>query len=263
MSEKTQRQINPFFQVSQEEVSTTTGPVRLPIFYYQASALQCYYRIPVALAEPLFVDSPWKPAVFGRDRVLAGMAWYQYRDTDIGSYNEVALAVGVYPWKAKEPSLPWLDFLKPSFGRSLGFHILHLPVTSSPAYIAGTELWGYPKFITDIDFAVEQDLFVGEVKDPDGEETILRLTGDVFGGFPFPGQDLVLYSAKEGQQLRTVVNVKTVFHNLRGASFHLLPGYSSHPMCTHIKALGLHERHPFLVQFSRSFQSRLNTGQPV
>jgi len=263
VSRKIQQRNNSFFHVSQKEETTAAGPVPLPIFYYHASALQCYYWVPMDQVVPLLEETPWTPAVFRGDQALAGLAWYQYRETDIGSYNEVGLAVGVYPQISKKPFNPWSDFLAPSMFRKLGFTVLHLPVTTEIAHTAGKELWGYPKFITDIEFSLDQELFAGEVKDPNGKETILRMTGDVFGGFPFPGQNLILYSKNEDQKLRTIINVKTVFKNLRGTSFHLLPGYSNHPMTAAIKVLGLYERHPFLVQFSRNFQSRLNAGQPV
>jgi len=256
-------QPDSFFKVPQEERDTSAGKAKFPIFYYDVSALQCYYWIPREAVEPFLADTPWKPALFGKDQVLTGIAWYEYRKTDIGPYNEVGVAVGVYPKDIQEPVSPWLDFLTPSATRKLGFYLLHLPVTTQIAYAAGVEMWGYPKFVTDIEFSVEQDLFTGTVKDPNGEETIVRMTADVFGGLPFPGMDLVLYSQRENQALRTIVNTKTIFRNLRGTSFHLLPGYSSHPMRDTLKTLGMHDRHPWLVQFSRSFQSRLNLGKGV
>lgn len=199
----------------------------------------------------------------GKDLVLGGLAWYEYRDTDIGSYREVAVAVSVQPRNRRPSLLPRLNLWAPSSRRKVGFHILHLPVTTRVACAAGVELWGFPKFVTDISLEIKQDVIVGEVQDPETAETIVRLSGDVFGGLPLPGSDLVLYSQRGSVPLRTVVKTRVWFSSLGGSSFHLLPGYSRHPMAETIRSLGLHERHPWLVQFSRSFQSRLPLGIPL
>jgi len=250
-----------FFDVPQQELETSAGKAKFPIFYYDVSALQCYYWVPKEKVEPFLRDTPWQPALFGKDRVLVGIAWYEYRDTDIGPYNEVGLAVGVYPKNTRPPWSSWLNFTASSVGRKLGFYILHLPVTTQIAHAAGVEMWGYPKFVTNIEFSVEQDLFTGTVQDPSGTETIVRLTGEVSGGLPFPGLDLVLYSTRGAEPLRTVVNTKVIFRNLRGISFTMELGSAQHPMRSTLAALGLAELHPWLVQYSDRFQSRLNLGE--
>jgi hypothetical protein len=81
------------------------------------------------------------------------IAAYQYRETDIGPYNEVLVGVPVT-----------IDKDTPLFTGSLRklpeepmIYIQHLPVTTEIAREVGAEFSGYPKFAANIEFVEEGD----------------------------------------------------------------------------------------------------------
>jgi hypothetical protein len=85
----------------------------------------------------------------GNGNALYGVVCFEYRDTTIGSYNEVGIGVPCrFDPLINVPILPAL------FNRffSVGFYVHHLPVTTQIAYDAGVEIWGLPKFIAQITF---------------------------------------------------------------------------------------------------------------
>jgi hypothetical protein len=75
----------------------------------------------------------------------------EYRDTDIGPYDEVAIAIGLNePWFL--PNLPGRASLADHRHRQLHGWIHHLPVTTEAARAEGVELFNFPKFIAAIEF---------------------------------------------------------------------------------------------------------------
>lgn len=153
-----------------------------------------------------------------------------------------------------------LDMLKPLDKSSVGYFIVDLPVTTPAACAGGREIWGYPKFVTNIGFSLHGNLFNGSVTDPDTGKDLLRLCGNAGFGVPGPLLDLVLYSRLEGQMLRALVNT-------RGGAKICLPGSmraevsdSEHPMAQHLRALGLENAEPFMLFYSHALQLRLNAG---
>ena len=78
------------------------------------------------------------------------IACYDYRQTSIGPYGEVAIVWPVVRAKRRPP--PLLPLLLESRWPKLGWWVRHLPVTERIALDAGRTLWGYPKFLADIEF---------------------------------------------------------------------------------------------------------------
>ena len=69
-------------------------------------------------------------------RALFTIAVADYEDTDLGAYQEVGLIFLV------------------TGPRGRGIYVWHLPVNQEFTNAAGREIWGYPKFVTDISVEV-------------------------------------------------------------------------------------------------------------
>jgi hypothetical protein len=84
-------------------------------------------------------------------RALFSLACIDYRDNDLGDYNEVSLALFVRE-KAKPRGIPWLgtalDFLR----SRVSTFIVWLPVAHAFTREAGEKIWGFPKTVETIDF---------------------------------------------------------------------------------------------------------------
>ncbi len=251
-----------FFDIRQQEVTTSAGKVSLPIRYYDVSTVLFFYWVPYELALSQ-VDNPrLKTCRFVNKKALCGLAFYEYRASDIGAYNEVALATAVYHGDTDRPRYLLSDFLKPVAKRKVGFYIHHLPVTTEQACAAGKEIWGFPKFTTGLPFRLSGHHFSGGVEHPQGGSLFSIDTG-LTPGIPVKGFDLLLYSSHGRRQLRTHVTVKALFTTSKPVNFKWNWGDREHEMSATARQLTLDTRKPFLAQHTRKFRSLLHAGREI
>jgi hypothetical protein len=145
----------------------------------------------------------------------------------------------------------------------VGFHVVDLPVTTERAHAAGRELWGYPKFVTPIDFSLQKKQIHCRVYDPVNPSAIMTLAGKLGVGVPSPALDLVNFDRIDERNLRTIIQIRGGGHLRRPGTVRLRIGASSHPMAGHLHALGLDQAQPLAIWVSTRFQSRLNQGAPL
>lgn len=252
-----------FLSVSQAVVPITTGPIEVPILYREAQSILALFPVePNALEaelRPLSLDPV--PLLNGKPAVV--VAFFDYRDTTIGPYHEAAVATIVVPQGVPRPHRPLLDFLLPANWRRSGLYIFDLPVTTDVANAAGRELWGLPKFVTEIPFSWQDDRFDVAVCEPGSNERICSLVGYAPAGGRVPLRSLSLYSWLGSYFLRTEVNLRGVARVVRSPAVHLHVGSRLHPMGQRLARLGLEGAMPALLQLAPSFQARLNLGRRV
>ena len=111
---------------------------RVPIRYRKLDMFFAVYtadRLKVLAALP----SPrLKPIPVWPGRVLVALNAFNYLDTDVGAYGEFSVG---FPCTCSHQ------------GRTrFGVYVHRLPVTTEVARVAGIEVWGYPKFIAEMQF---------------------------------------------------------------------------------------------------------------
>ncbi len=243
-------------------VATSQGEVELPIRYWDVSTAVALFTVSAQPARELVAPIGVEPIPLGGQRALAAMVFYEYRHTSVGIYNEVGLTVAGVP-----PGTPgWrlaTDPLRAVRRRNLGWAVLDLPVTTERANAAGREIWGYPKFVTDIPIRFTPQSFHGQVRDPSGDEAIVTLEGTMGSGLPGPRIDLVTYTTHEDTTWRTVVDVRGRFRVHRGSGLRLDVGASTHPMAQRLRTLGLVNARPAAVLITHDWRSLLHGGAPL
>lgn len=125
-------------------------------------------------------------------RALWTVSAIDYRDNDLGDYHEIAIAVVVRK-KGRSRLGSAADLAR----ARLHTHITHLPVDQRFTYLAGRELWGFPKTIDQLHF----DLVDGRLHATwarDGE-TILRLSAPASGRHRIPTTNLQTYTVMDGK----------------------------------------------------------------
>lgn len=251
---------DPFFQYPLSSVPTSAGEVALPIMYFDSSHLMALFRVDYEKARAIVADPALEPLRFAHNTALVGVAFYDYRETAIADYREVGTAIAVVPRDVPMPSFPLLSLFAPLDKNKVGFHIVDLPVTTPAACAAGKDIWGYPKFVTQIDFELSGRKFAGAVTDPQSGGDILQLSGTVGAGMPGPLLDLILYSRHQEKSLRTLVNTRGGCRVCLPGSLRLTVGCQLHPMAKNLIALGLAHAKPWMVLRTHSLQLRLNQG---
>lgn len=252
---------DPFFLYPQTPYPTSAGEVAMPILYYDDSNFMALFFADHARAQALADRDGFEAVRFFNGRALVGVAFYEYRDTSIGSYNEVGVAIACVARGMRLPRSPLLSLLRHPDRNRVGWNIVDLPVTTEAACAAGREIWGYPKFVTPIRFSKAGRRFHGAVSDPERpSDDLLTLSGRIGPGVPAPLLDLVLYSRHRGQVLRGTAIT-------RGGGRFCLPGSvrldvpaGGHRMAQNLRALGLDGAKPAFVTHTDRLQLRLNAG---
>ena len=126
---------------------------------------------------------------------------FNYIDTTIGPYGEVAIAVPVVYGDDPPPRLK--PMLKESAFPGFGVLVLHLPVTNTTARDGGRAGWGYTKFVADMEFAITPEYM--ECRMFEGRNHILTMRVVKKGSIAKDTKPLVTYSVKDGNLLKTVI----------------------------------------------------------
>ncbi len=251
---------DPFFDVPKTVAATTEGEVQLPISYFDASHYMALFRVDAAKAAAKLRDVPLEPVLVS-GKAVAILSFFKYRETSLGPYDEVGLALLATLRGHGQVLRSLTDLLQQTRDESWGSFVLDLPVSTPRARAAGCEIWGYPKFVGRLPIELSGAQFCGRVFDPDGR-LILELSGERGSVVPesLPDMALVTYSMHHGQLLRTRVETRATCATSGGGSLQLALGDSPHRMARNLADLGLDGQTPKLLQTSDDFQSLLFAG---
>lgn len=209
--------------------------VTMPVEVRDASSGAVTYLVNAAAARRLLpadldVVEPFP------NQALFSIAMIDYRDNDLGDYNEVSLAFFVRR-KGESPSLgvPYLGSVVDFFRNSLATWIWKLPVDQTFTCEAGAGIWGFPKTVEQIDF-----------EDAGGRRTcrlvmggrhVLTLSVPRGGTRTLPETRMTTYTHLDGVLHRTAFTAAStgVGFSLGGADLIL----GSHPIADALRSLGL------------------------
>jgi len=123
--------------------------VTIPVEVRDASAHMASFFVPAAAAQDLIAYSDLEVAEPLPGRAVCTIAFMRYVDSDLGPYHEVAVAFLVRH-KGMEPASTFTKSAEVARG-FLGAFIHQLPVNQEFTLEAGRDIWGFPKFLADID----------------------------------------------------------------------------------------------------------------
>jgi hypothetical protein len=218
----------------------------LPIRYFDVQCLVATFLAPRDKASDLLVGAGLQPVLQEDGRAVVDLYCIEYRKTDIGPYNEVGLTV-----RALAPGDP-----------IAASYVVCLPVTTAVACRAGREIWGYNKFVADIDVKSEGRTFSTVLRD-EGHEIIGAFEGMRGASVPAPPTDIITFTLHHSRLIKTVIRVPTPSFASSGDSFLLKVGPSRHPMANNLRTLALDGARPVLVYYTNPFQALLFPGQAI
>lgn len=253
---------DPFFRVPTTIRPTSEGPVELPIRYWDVTAIVAVFAAPRAGAEAILEGTGLEPGLSLGERVGVAMAFYEYRDTSVGTYNEVGTSIFAVR-RGERARLGHADLLLPPRRRTVGAYVVDLPVTTAAANAAGREIWGYPKFVTQIPLTLRGRALDTSVRDPNDGSPIVRLAGRLGWAVPTPPLSIMTYTRLDGALIRTHVDVRGWMLAHAPGSARLEVGSSKHGMAERLRTLGLEGAVPRLVAVTDRFQSLLWPGETV
>ena len=205
--------------------------VELPILYLRDDLFTAFFTCSLKRVREILPSEKLKPVSLGLGRAVVGIGCFNYIDTSIGPYGEVGVIIPVVHNRLCPPVFPLL--LEANYP-SLGFLVMHLPVTALAARNAGRGIWGYTKFTTEMNFEITPEASTCEMSE--GGKNILRLTVKKKGMVRRDNRPLVTYS---------VLNRELIYTNIPTRAIYLtsvIPSHSElvlgdHPVANTIRAL--------------------------
>jgi hypothetical protein len=151
--EKDKRDSEFFQHIIQSKISWRDSIMPFPPFYYDAMSIEAAFLVKTERMKTLLPSVRLHPLRIIPGYSIMVISALCYRDTDIGSYNEVLIGI---PITLDEPSRLFTGIIH-RFPEIPFVYILHLPVTTEIALRGGIDFLGTPKFPADITFEEESD----------------------------------------------------------------------------------------------------------
>jgi hypothetical protein len=226
--------------------------VRMPVVVRAASASVAYYLVPAGAAQALIEPTGLRVARVMPRWALCTIGTMDYRDNDLGQYHEVAITFFVH-----EPGA----FRVPVVGGPLSMvrgnlptYIHQLPVDAEFSREAGCKIWGFPKFMSEID--IRRDRGVEESTLTVDGAHVLTQSMRLGGTSSFTERDQVSYALREGDLYRTpsTMSGEGVGFRMGGARLEL----GEHTIADELRSLGLPKRPLFttaIAKMSGSFSA--------
>jgi hypothetical protein len=169
--------------------------VRFPVEVRHASAGSATFLVPAEPARALLPLPEIEIAEVLPGKALLSLAIIDYKDNDLGDYNEFSMAFFVRP-RGQRPAIPYLGNMIDMMKSRLGTFIVHLPVDQAFTCEAGSTIWGFPKTVQQIDMEYTTERVTQRLV-YDGKHA-LTLSLPRGGGKSLPESTLTGYTAIEG-----------------------------------------------------------------
>ncbi|MFT7403065.1 acetoacetate decarboxylase family protein [Zhongshania sp.] len=141
--------------------------ITLPVKVGAAAMLMNVFVVDAKKAQQLIAASGFKVVEIWPGKALMQLLGVDYQQNDLGDYNEAAIVFPVTTPGEPKP-LPVIGTIWRMFKGSLGNYVYRMPVNQGFTTHAGRFIWGFPKWVTDVDIQFEAKTASAKFSD-DGE----------------------------------------------------------------------------------------------
>ncbi|CAA0087156.1 Uncharacterised protein [Zhongshania aliphaticivorans] len=124
--------------------------ITLPVNVAAASMLMNVFVVSAKKAQALIADSGFTVVEIWPGKALMQLLGVDYQQNDLGNYNEAAIVFPVTTPGEPKP-LPIIGAMSGMIKGSLGNFVYRMPVNQCFTTHAGRFIWGFPKWVTDVD----------------------------------------------------------------------------------------------------------------
>ena len=159
----------------QQDVAIRQYRGKVPMFFRRVRMMSAVFTADLgALERALPPQLERKPIQVWPGQGLAAIGCFEYEDTDIGPYNEVALSIPFFNGKGIPSPREVIASLR---GKEVSAYIKELPVTTEAALFGGVDFFNYPKYLADITFSETETTRTCALRESAGGALILELAG--------------------------------------------------------------------------------------
>lgn len=207
--------------------------VRIPCIVRDASSGSAMYMVDRDAAKALCPDA-FEPVEAAPGKTQVTIVIVDYRDNDLGDYDEVGIVFFVKPKDDPEAEM--------------GSYIYKLPVNQSFTCEAGCRIWGFPKTVEELEFSYTDDSATCSLTM--GGQHVLTLTVPRGGDGESGESEAVGYTLIEGVPHSNVFSRGGTGEKTTpgGDGIELVLG--DHPLADELRSLGLPEAPALLSAWS-------------
>lgn len=165
---------NFFNHFEQKELLIRGFKSKTPLFFQDLSMMLGIFTIDYKAAKKYLPSNDFKLISPFPGKALIGINCFEYKNTDIGPYNEVSIAIAVER-KGLKPG--FVSIINSSVEQTFHANILQLPVTTDVALHGGLDFFNYPKYLAEIEFSENDKSRTCTVQDQETGELIFSFTG--------------------------------------------------------------------------------------
>ena len=253
--------MNDFFNGTRpgEKVSFGDFTFELPILYFRDDFFGLYFAADFKKIKALMPSKNLYPITLPNGKAIIVIVAANYIDTSIGSYGEIPVVIPAVYGKKPWPGTNLLPALMEGGYPGFGTLVQHLPVTSADARDAGRGIWGYTKFIADMEFSITPEYMQCTMKE--SEKLILSLRVARQGFNIKDKKPMITFSVKNNQLIKTVIPQKSVKRvSLRPKGSFLKLG--DHEVAKSISDLGISSK-PFMSIYFNERSGILPKGEVI
>lgn len=240
-----------------KKVTHRKATFELPVLYSRDDFFALFFTIDAQKAKAVMPSDRLHPVLLTSKKALVGIGAFNYIETSIGPYSEVAVVLPAV-YSASPPPLIIPALLESRF-RGFGSLVMHLPVTRRVARDAGRGEWGYTKFLAGMHFTITPEFM--ECRMSEGKEHILTLRVARRGFALKDNKPLVTFSVKDGNLIKTTIPQRGICRfAVRPRDSHLLLG--DHPVAESIRDLNLSDK-PFMSRYYLERSAILPAGKVI
>ena len=242
-----------------KEVMLNEQVVELPVLYYRDDFFALYFTADMEKTTEILPSANLHPVMMPNGRAIVGVSAFNYIDTSIGSYGEVAIVIPVVYGSKTSSITGMMPALMESWYPGFGLFVMHLPVTGLLSRDGGRQGWGFTKFIADMHFVIDSKYF--ECQMHEEERHILDLRVSRKGLLMRESRPIITYSVMDHNLIKTTIpqrGIKRLSVQTKDSSLKL----GNHPVSNSIKRLGLSDR-PFMSAYFPERSAILPLGNVI
>ena len=216
---------------------------KLPVFYYDNTSMSAIYTASTEKVKKLLPLDDMHPVEPWVGRSLVAFTAFEYRKTDIDPYNEFSIS---FPITYGKKAIPGITVLSMMARRYFTAYVWQLPVTTERARRGGVDMYGYPKFLSDIVFSEENGMLKCALS-ADGKN-ILTLKGQKLKTTVEKVNRFKTFSVKDGVPLAANVYMNPIEFgkSVSGNAAQLTLG--THDIARQLQEIGLSKK-PIFFQY--------------
>jgi hypothetical protein len=233
MKEVNMDNISFFKGIRQSTVKMGAYDINMPIFYRAMSGLGVYILAPISEIKSFLPSGRMHPFRVTPWHCIITITASEYKETDIGSYNQVSIGV---PFMLDRISPVMTGILhKPPEHPMI--YMLYLPVTTETARVTGLEMANYPEFLADISFN-RGDQWTSCTVDAEGKN-ILTLAGRKISLKPSLRERVYPITLQQDRLLRSEFNLSECESGISKKKSDVQLEFGNHPIGSKLKELNL------------------------